>query len=574
MSGSVRSRLALLSGFLFATLVVAACSPRVEPADLVLTNGRLATVDPAKPAAEALAVRGELIEAVGSVDDIKAYIGQKTEVIDLEGRFAMPAFIESHAHFMEVGETKLNLDLMKARSWEEIVAMVQAAAAKAKPGEWILGRGWHQEKWNHVPAGAVEGFPTHDLLSKASPENPVLLAHASGHASIANAKAMELAGITRKTPNPPGGEILKDRAGNPIGVFKETASGLVRKALGEALAKRTPEQVEADAIRAIETADREYLSKGVATVHDAGVGFETVDLYKKLVDQGRLNVRLYVMLSEGSAKLAENLSKYRMVGAGKGHLTVRAIKRLMDGALGSRGAWMLQPYTDLPSSTGLNTESIDEMKATAMLAVENGWQLCTHAIGDRGNREVLNLYEETFKAHPGKKDLRWRIEHAQHLDAADIPRFGALGVIPAMQGIHCTSDAPFVLARLGPDRAREGAYAWHALLQAGAVIPNGTDAPVEAPDTLPGYYALVTRKQKNGDVFYGEQKMTREEALRSYTLSGAYAAFEEPIKGSLTPGKLADITVLSADITKVPEEDIQRAEVLYTIVGGKVRYKK
>jgi predicted amidohydrolase YtcJ len=551
-----------------------ACGPRVEPADLVLTNGRIATVDRATPTAAGLAVRGDTIVAVGSVAEIKAYIGQKTEVIDLAGKFAMPAFIESHAHFMGVGESKLNLELMKVRNWEEIVDKVSAAAAKAQPGEWILGRGWHQEKWDHVPAGAVEGFPTHELLTKAAPNNPVFLTHASGHATIANMKAMELAGITRKTPNPPGGEILKDKAGNPIGVFRERASGLVGRALAEVRARRTPEQVEADGVREVEMADREYISKGVASVHDAGVGFETVDLYKKLADQGKLNVRLYVMLNESAARLAESGAKYKMVDEGQGHLTVRTIKRLMDGALGSRGAWLLEPYADLPTSTGLNTVSPEEMKATLQFAIDNGFQVETHAIGDRANRETLNVYEATFKAHPDKKDVRWRITHAQHINAADIPRFGALGVIATMQGIHCTSDAPYVLARLGAQRAEEGAYVWQKLMKTGAVVANGTDAPVEEPDPLPGYYALVTRRQKNGEVFFGDQKMSREEALRAYTLNGAYAAFQDQKLGSLTPGKLADITVLSADITTVPEDQIQKAEVLYTIVGGKVRYKK
>jgi predicted amidohydrolase YtcJ len=551
-----------------------ACGPRVDPADLVLTNGRIATVDRETPAAAGLAVRGDTIVAVGSVAEIKAYIGPKTEVIDLAGTFAMPAFIESHAHFMGVGEAKLNLELMKVRNWEEIVEKVSAAALKAQPGEWILGRGWHQEKWDHVPAGAVEGFPTHDLLTRAAPNNPVFLTHASGHATIANMKAMELAGITRRTPNPPGGEILKDKAGNPIGVFRERASGLVGRALRDARAQRTPEQVEADAVREVEMADLEYLSKGVASVHDAGVGFETVDLYKKLAEQGKLHVRLYVMLSESAARLAEVGAKYKMIDAGQGHLTVRTIKRLMDGALGSRGAWLLEPYADLPTSTGLNTVSPEEMKATLQFAIENGFQVETHAIGDRANRETLNVYEETFKAHPDKKDVRWRITHAQHINAADIPRFGALGVIATMQGIHCTSDAPYVLARLGAQRAEEGAYAWQKLMKTGAVIANGTDAPVEEPDPLPGYYALVTRRQKNGEVFFGDQKMSREEALKAYTLNGAFAAFQEQKLGSLTPGKLADITVLSADITTVPEDQIQKAEVLYTIVGGKVRYKK
>jgi predicted amidohydrolase YtcJ len=555
-------------------LAAAGCGPHVEPADLVLTNGHIATVDSARPTVEAIAVRGDTIAAVGTVSEIKAYIGQKTEVIDLAGRFAMPAFTEAHAHFMGVGQAKLHLELMKVRNWDEIVAMVADAAKKAQPGEWIIGRGWHQEKWDHAPAGAVEGFPTHELLSKAAPNNPVFLTHASGHATIANAKAMELAGVTRKTPNPPGGEILKDRAGNPIGVFRERASGLVGKALADARATRTPEQVEADAIREVEMADREYISKGVVSVHDAGVGFDTVDLYRKLAEQGKLNVRLYVMLNESSANLAENLAKYRMIDAANSHLTVRSIKRLMDGALGSRGAWLLEPYADLPTSTGLNTVAPEEMKETVRLAIENGFQVCTHAIGDRANRETLNVYEEAFKAHPDKKDVRWRIEHAQHINAADIPRFGALGVIAAMQGIHCTSDAPYVLARLGAQRAEEGAYVWQKLMKSGAVIANGTDAPVEEVDPLPGYYALVTRKQKNGEVFYGDQRMTRDEALRAYTLNGAYAAFEEKTRGSLAPGKLADITVLSADITKVPEQEIQKADVLYTIAGGKVLFKK
>jgi predicted amidohydrolase YtcJ len=555
-------------------LGAAGCAPRVEPADLVLTNGHVATVDSSMPTAEGVAVRGDKIVAVGSVADMKRFIGQKTEVIDLNGRFAMPAFTEAHAHFMEVGESKLELELARAHTWDDIVAMVADAAKRAKPGDWILGRGWHQEKWDRRPADAVEGFPTNALLNKVAPNNPVLLTHASGHATVANAKAMELAGITRRTPNPPGGEIMKDKAGNPTGVFKERASGLVGKALADDLAKRSPEEAEADAVRAIATADHEYISKGIVSVTDAGVGFDTVDLYKKLADQGKLNVRLYVMINETSARLAGHLAQYRMIDVGRDHLTVRSIKRFMDGALGSRGAWLLEPYADQPGTTGLNTVSPEEMKATAQLAIENDFQLCTHAIGDRANREVLNVYEEALKAHPDKKDLRWRVEHAQHINAADIPRFGALGVIASMQGLHCTSDAPYVLARLGAQRAEEGAYVWQKLMKTGAVIANGTDAPVEEVDPLPGYYALVTRKQKNGEVFYGDQRMTRDEALRAYTLNGAYAAFQEKTRGSLTPGKLADIIVLSADITKVPDDQIQKTELLYTIAGGKVVYKK
>jgi hypothetical protein len=574
MRSTFRRSSALVLMTALALLGAAGCGPHIDPADLVLTNGHVATVDAARPAAEGVAVRGGKIVAVGSVADIKAYIGQKTEVIDLNGRFATAAFNDAHAHFQGVGEAKLELQLAKARNWEEIVAMVADAAKRAKPGEWILGHGWHQEKWDHRPADAVEGFPTGNDLSRVAPDNPVLLTHASGHAIVVNAKAMELAGVTRRTPNPPGGAIMKDKAGKPTGVFEERASGLVEKALAADLSRRTPEQAEADATRVVETANHEFITKGIVSVTDAGVGFDTVELYKRLAGQGKLNVRLYVMVNEPSARLEGNLAKYRMIDAYDSHLTVRSIKRLMDGALGSRTAWLLAPYTDMPKETGINTVTADEMKATAKLAIDNDFQLNTHAIGDRANREVLNLYEETFKANPGKKDLRWRVEHAQHINAADIPRFGALGVIPSMQGIHCTSDAPYVLARLGAARAEEGAYVWQKLMKAGAVIPNGTDAPVEEVDPLPGYYALTTRKEKNGDVFFGDQRMTRDEALRAYTLNGAYAAFQEQTRGSLTPGKLADIVVLSSDITTVPEDQIQKAEVLYTIVGGKVVYKK
>jgi hypothetical protein len=573
----MRQRRALfLLVFPAAILLALACGrpAAVEPADMVLQNGKIVTMDSTRPEASALAARGGKVVAVGTVEEIKPYIGPKTEVIDVGGRLAVPGFNDAHLHFTGIGQARMNLNLMKARNWDEIVAMVADAASKAQPGEWILGRGWHQEKWDKVPVPNVEGFPTDESLSKASPNNPVLLTHASGHATFANAKAMELSGITRKTPNPAGGEILKDAKGNPIGVFREAASGLVRKAYAESRAKRTPEQVEADARKEVELADQDCLSKGVTSVQDAGSSFATIDLIKRMVDEGKLGVRAYVMVrGESPQSMTENLARYRMIGYGDNHLTVRAIKTIMDGALGPRGAWLLEPYSDSPKSTGLNTLPVSEIAGTAKIAIENDFQLCTHAIGDRANRETLDVYEAAFKAHPDKKDLRWRVEHAQHLSLADIPRFGTLGVIASMQGIHCTSDGPYVLARLGPKRAEEGAYVWQKLMKSGAIVANGTDAPVEDVDPIPNYYALVTRKMKNGQVFYGDQKMSRMEALKSYTIESAYAAFEEGVKGSLGPGKLADITVLSKDITTVPEEEILSAQVVYTIVGGKVRYK-
>jgi predicted amidohydrolase YtcJ len=553
----------------------AACSrtPAVEPASLVLRNGRIVTVDEAKLEAQAMAVRGDTIVAVGTNEEIQPYVGRDTEVIDLAGQLAIPGFIEGHGHFTGVGQARMNLNLTKAKSWDEVVAMVADAAKQAKPGEWILGRGWHQEKWDKAPQPNVEGFPTHEAVSRVTPDNPVLLTHASGHATFANAKAMELAGITRATPNPPGGEILKDRRGNPIGIFRETASGLVRKALAADRAKMTPAEVEAELRRQIALASEEALSKGVTSFQDAGSSFETIDVFKKVVDEGQLRLRLWVMIRAANEELAQKLAAYRLVNYGDKRLTVRAIKLTLDGALGSRGAWLLEPYADLPTSTGLNTVPVDVAKETARLAMQHGFQFCVHAIGDRANRETLNIFEEAFKANPDKTGLRWRIEHAQHISAADIPRFGQLGVIASMQGIHCTSDAPYVIQRLGEKRAEEGAYVWQKLMKSGAIVSNGTDAPVEDVDPIASYYASVTRKLDDGRRFYPDQAMSRMEALKSYTWNAAYAAFEEDIKGSLAPGKLADVTVLSKDILTVPEDEIRSARVVYTIVGGRVMYR-
>lgn len=545
-----------------------------QSADLVLMNGKIVTQDEAKPEAQALAAKGDEIIAIGSTNEIRPLISSSTKVIDLAGKLAIPGLIDGHGHFMSLGQSKMRLDLTKAKNWDDIVAMVAEAVNKAEPGEWILGRGWHQEKWDKVPEPNVEGLPFHFELSKVSPNNPVFLTHASGHAGYANAKAIELAGITKNTPDPEGGEIVRDKDGNPIGAFREEAQGLITMAMRHYLHGRTATQLKAEQVKAFDLAVQECLSKGITSFHDAGSSFETIDFFKQMVDQGKMGVRLYVMISEGNKRLEQKLKDYRIVDYGDRRLTVRAIKRLIDGALGAHGAWLLEPYHSLPTSVGLNTEPIDKMKETARIAIENDFQLCTHAIGDRGNRETLNIYEEAFKAHPEKKDLRWRIEHAQHLHPADIPRFGQLDVIAAMQGIHCTSDGPWVIKRLGEQRAEEGAYVWQKLMQSGAIIANGTDVPVEAIDPIPNFYALVTRKMNNGEAFYPDQKMNRDQALRAYTLNCAYAAFEEDFKGSLRVGKLADITVLSKDISTVPDDEILDAEVVYTIVGGKVVYHK
>jgi|TARA_B100000959_G_scaffold206827_1_gene216983 hypothetical protein len=542
------------------------CGPGLEPADLVLHNGKIVTVDDANPEAQALAVRGNEIVAVGTNDEVDAYRSEMTTVIDLDGRLAIPGFIEGHGHFLGVGNAQMQLRLMDTQNWEEVVSMVAAAVEQVEPGQLIRGRGWHQEKWDPLPEPNIEGFPFHDRLSEVSPDNPVLLTHASGHATFANARAMEMSGITRNTPNPDGGEILRDSRNNPIGVFRETASRLLSAASADA----TPP----DPRRQVELAVAEALSKGVTSFQDAGSSFETVDLLKSMVDDGSLGIRLWVMLRESNEALAARGADYRMVGYGDNHLTVRAIKRSIDGALGSRGAWLLEPYSDSPESTGLNTTTPESISNTAAWAIANDFQLCVHAIGDRANRETLDIFQRVFEANPDKSDLRWRDEHTQHLHPDDIPRFAELGVIASMQGVHCTSDAPYVVARLGEQRAEQGAYVWKTLLETGAVVSNGTDAPVEDVSPLASYYATVSRKLADGSVFYPDQRLSRLEALQTYTINAAFAAFEEDIKGSLSVGKLADITVLSKDVMTISEDEIPSTEVLYTIVGGKVMYSQ
>jgi predicted amidohydrolase YtcJ len=539
----------------------------------VLRNGKVATVNPAQPTAQAIAIRGDRISGIGSNADAAKWTGPRTQVIDLHGQMAIPGFIEGHGHFTGIGEYRMGLDLREAKTWSEIVDQVARAAKTAKPGDWIVGRGWHQSKWTNAPEPNVEGFPLHASLDAASPNNPVLLTHASGHAVFVNGKALELAGITRATANPAGGEILKDAQGNPTGLLRETAQGLANRARNDYLAKRTPEQAAADLRKSIDLAARECVAKGITSFQDAGSQFATVDMIKAMAEKKELPLRLWIMLRLPNDQLAPKLDQYRMIGAADNFVTVRAIKRYIDGAIGSRGAWMLQPYSDKPDSSGLNTEDPTDIRRTGELAIAHGYQLCVHAIGDRGNREVLNIFESIFKEHPDKKDLRWRIEHAQHLSAADIPRFGQLGVIAAMQPIHATSDAPYVVLRIGPQRAEEGAYVWQKLMKSGATVASGTDAPVEDVSPIANYYAAVTRKPKGLAPFYPSQKMTREEALKSYTWNNAYAGFEEKLKGSLEVGKLADITVLSKDILTVPDDDILGTDVAYTIVGGKVAFK-
>ncbi len=548
--------------------------PASIAADLVLKNGKIITVDPKLGTVHALAIRGDRIVAVGSREKITSYISPATRVIDLRGKTAIPGFIEGHAHFAGMGEAAQILDLRHIRSWSDAVDMVAAAVARAKPGEWILGRGWHQEKWDGVPQDNVEGFPTHGSMSAVSPDNPVRLTHASGHASFFNQKAMKLAGIDKDTVAPKGGDILHDAEGHPSGVFRETAAGLLSRAQRTSSVRASPAALEQRLRKSLRLADAECIAKGVTSFQDAGASLRSIDVMKSMAEAGELKIRLFAMIRGSNRQLARQLSDYRMIGIGNNHLTVRAVKVSIDGALGSRGAWLLEPYADAAESRGLETVSVKSASKTAALCLEHGFQFCVHAIGDRANREVLDIYEKTFASDPLKKDLRWRIEHAQHIHPDDITRFGKLGVVASMQGVHCTSDAPWVEPRLGAKRAKEGAYVWQSLMKSGALVTNGTDAPVEDVNPLISYYASVTRRAKDGTQFYPEQCMSRMEALESYTINAARAAFEEDLKGTLTPGKLADIVILSQDITTVEEAEILETEVLQTIIGGELVYTR
>ena len=545
-------------------------------ADLVLKNGFIATVDPNIGNVTAIAINDYLITATGDDQKIDEFIGANTEVIDLDGRFVMPGFIEGHGHFMSLGRSKQILDLNDVDGWEEIVSKVAVEVDKSKPGEWIFGRGWHQDKWSSLPDNAIDGVPINDTLSKVSPQNPVVLGHASGHAAFWNDAALEIAGVDEDTPDPDGGTIVRDLTGKATGLMRETAQRLISKARNEYEGRLTPQETELDNRERAKMAADEALKYGVTSFHDAGASFETIDFFKQLESEGELGIRLYVMVRRESNEIMDAaLPQYKMLPEGNDFLTVRSIKRQIDGALGAHGAWLLEPYLDLPETTGLVLETVEDITGTAEVAVKHGFQVNTHAIGDRANREVLDIYEGVWKElGVDGKDLRWRIEHAQHIHSDDIPRFGELGVIASVQAVHGTSDGPWIPSRLGDERAKDTSQPWRTLFETGAIITNGTDVPVERIDPIASYYSSVTRRMNNGDAFYPEHIMTRQEALETYTINGAYSAFEEDIKGSLTPGKYADFIVLSKNLLTVDYEEIPSTEVEMTFVGGELKYKK
>ncbi len=571
----------LTTFFVSLVLMLTGCSPApddteqpvTEPqaqADLVLTGGTVISVDDEIGQAEAVAIRDGRILAVGSAAEIELMIGNDTEVIDLAGRTLIPGFIEGHGHFLGLGNARMILDLRPATSFDEIVEQVAEAVADAEPGTWILGRGWHQERWDPAPEVAFDGVPPHHALSEVSPDNPVLLTHASGHASFANAAALAAAGIDADTEDPEGGVIVRDDEGQPTGFLRQAAQLAVRRAHGEAEQAMSDEERQALFERQVELAGTEALAHGVTSFHDQGSSFSDIDGFRRLAEQGNLPVRLHVAVrGESNADMDRKLPDYRMVGHGGHFLTVRAIKRQIDGALGTHGAWLLEPYSDKPDTAGLPQTPVDDLRETAEIALRHGFQLNTHAIGDRGNRETLDLYEALFAEHD-ETDLRWRIEHAQNLHPDEVPRFAELGVIASMQGIHATSDGPWVPQRLGTERARERAYVWRSLLDAGATICNGTDVPVEPISPIASYHASVTRLMDHGEYFFPEQSMNRMEALKSYTIDCARAVFDEDLLGSITPGKLADLVVLDRNILTIDDDELAATEVDMTLLGGQV----
>ena len=543
-------------------------------ADLVLTNGNVVTVDETRPRAEALAVIEDRIAAVGTASEIDAFIGEGTAVIDLAGQTAIPGFIEGHGHYTSFGGSLLILDFRHATSFAEIVAMVADAAKRTPPGEWIVGRGWHQDKWETKEDVLVEGLPVHDSLSAATPDHPAMLIHTSGHGVFVNERAMRLVELTDDTEPPEGGEIVRDSTGRATGMMRESAQDIFREAYSGHQGRRPAGVAETELRRMVTLAGEEALRHGITSFQDLGTSFAEVDLIRKMADEGALPVRLYMAFEEQAEDMRDRLAEYRMVGYGNHFLTVRAIgEKVLDGALGTHGGWLLEPYADLPRSSGLNVVPIEEIEASAELAMQHDYQMAIQGIGDRAYRELLDIYEAEFAKHPQKKDLRWRIEHAQVIHPDDVARTVELGVIPAVQGIFACSDGPWVVDRLGPERTRERGYIFNTLAEAGAVPTNGTDPPVDEIDPIASFHWSVTRILPDGSVFQPQEVYSRERALYSYTMGNAIAAFEEDVKGSLTPGKLADITVLSQDLLTVPDEQIMDTAIVMTIVGGKVRYR-
>ncbi len=549
---------------------------KAEPAELVFINGNIYTVNDKQPRAEAIAVKGDRIIFVGSNAAVKKFQGANTRVIDLHGETVLPGMTDAHYHFLGVGQREMNLNLEGITNLEDFLAKVKERVDKAKPGEWVVGRGWIETFWK-PPV-----FPTRWDLDKISPNNPVFLGRADGHGAVANSAALKLGNVTKETKDPFGGQILRDKqTGEPTGMLLDNAQGFVGRQIPPG-ARGNDEQA------AILANDRSVML-GWTQVQDPGGSYEDVDLYKKLYAEGKLKIRIYKAVYGPGAQAQRLLREGPIIEAFNNHLNVRAIKVVSDGALGSRGAALLEPYSDVPEiktadgkmerNVGFLRVKDEDMLPMLKEALQKGIQVETHAIGDWANRFVLNEYEKALQAVPKSQrkiaEPRWRIEHSQIVNPTDIPRFAKLGIIPSMQPSHAIGDLHFAPSRLGMERLK-GAYAWNSFLKSGVIIPGGSDAPVERGEPMIEFYAAVARKDIRGfssEGWHPEEKVTREQALKMFTIWPAYVAFEENVRGSIEVGKLADLTILSADIMKIPELDILKTRCLMTVIGGEIVYE-
>lgn len=553
--------------YLVLVSLVACSQPTSEvPVTTVFSGGAIYSGQ-GEQRLEAVAVREGLIVAAGDINRVLEAAGDNASHVDLKGRVLMPGFIESHGHLSGFGHSQQILALAEVDSYQELVSVVAEAVAEAAPGQWIVGRGWHQSKWSSLGDKVVKGFQTHHALSAVSPNNPVVLAHASGHAVFANEAAMVLAGVGQGASFGGDGEIILDEAGMPTGIFNENAANLISDLV--------PADSLEDRKQQIRLATKAALAKGVTSFHDAGSDPLDMQALLEMAASGELGLRVYAMLSTAFPSLIDDwFAKGPMIDAYDGLLSVRSVKIHADGALGSRGAWLLEQYSDRHGHFGMPTYPMEGVEEMAVRGLNAGFQVNVHAIGDRTNQEVMDRFAAALGQVPNA-DHRFRIEHAQHLALSDIPRFAQLGVIASMQAIHMSSDRPWAIDRLGIERIEEGAYVWQKLLESGAVVVNGTDVPIEPIDPFACFYASVTRKTLAGQPeggYEASQRMTRAQALISYTRDAAYAAFQEKHLGTLEQGKWADMVILDRDIMQVDENAILDTQVLATLLAGKVVY--